>query len=94
MLNSVVRLGSKVKFVEHANTLARPARLVVPEQAGGRQCISVLTSVGSALIGLGPGQSFRWTEHGWERSLTVLDVGASRGSAQPPSNLTRPLRRR
>ncbi|MHC1944148.1 GreA/GreB family elongation factor [Bradyrhizobium sp. UFLA06-06] len=89
--NSVVRLGSEVTFVEHINSFARHARLVVPEQASGRHCLSILTSVGSALIGLGPGQSFHWTEHGRERSIAVLEVGKSRPSR--PS-MTRRLRRR
>ena len=55
--------------------------LVFPEEARCNHCISVLSPVGSALIGLGPGQSIRWTEQGRERSLAVLEVRANgRGS--------------
>ena len=75
--NSVVRIGCNVKFVEHANPHVRRARLVLPEEAGGNDYISVLSPIGTALIGLGPGQSIRWTEHGRERSLAVLEVRAS-----------------
>ena len=75
--NSVVRIGCNVKFVEHANPHVRRAHLVLPEKAGGNDYISVLSPIGTALIGLGPGQSICWTEHGRERSLAVLDVRAS-----------------
>nr|WP_283812443.1 GreA/GreB family elongation factor [Bradyrhizobium pachyrhizi] len=92
-MESLVRLGSEVKFVEQENPMARRARLVVPEQAADRHCISVLTSVGSALIGLGPGQSFRWTERGLERSLAVLAVGANRALTHFPLNATHRFRR-
>jgi regulator of nucleoside diphosphate kinase len=75
--NSVVRIGCNVKFVEHANPHVRRAHLVLPEKAGGNDYISVLSPIGTALIGLGPGQSICWMEHGRERSLAVLDVRAS-----------------
>ena len=75
--NSVVRLGCDVKFVDHADARIRRARLVFPEEARCNHCISVLSPIGSALIGLGPGQSIRWTEQGRERSLAVLEVRAS-----------------
>jgi regulator of nucleoside diphosphate kinase len=75
--NSVVRLGCDVKFVDHADARIRRAQLVSPEKAECNRCISVLSSIGSALIGLGPGQSIRWTEQGRERSLAVLEVRAS-----------------
>ncbi|MGA7994686.1 MAG: GreA/GreB family elongation factor [Bradyrhizobium sp.] len=75
--NSVVRLGCEVKFVDHADARIRRAQLVFPEEARCNHCISILSPIGSALIGLGPGQSIRWTEQGIERSLAVLEVGAS-----------------
>jgi regulator of nucleoside diphosphate kinase len=75
--NSVVRLGCDVKFVDHADARIRQAQLVFPEAAQCNHCISVLSPIGSALIGLGPGQSIRWTEQGRERSLAVLEVRAS-----------------
>ena len=76
--NSVVRLGCDVKFVDHADARIRRAQLVIPDEAQCNHCISVLSPIGSALIGLGPGQSIRWTEQGRERSLAVLEVRASR----------------
>ena len=85
--NSVVRLGCDVKFVDHADARIRQAQLVFPEEAQCSHCISVLSPIGSALIGLGPGQSIRWTEQGRERSLAVLEVRASEhGSKDPRRN--------
>lgn len=71
---SVVRMGSDVKFIYHDDGRIHRVKLVFPEEAGGTRSVSVLSSVGSALIGLGPGQSIYWTEPGGERSLTVLEV--------------------
>lgn len=76
--NSVVRLGCDVKFVDHADARIQQAQLVFPEEALRCHCISVLSPIGSALIGLGPGQSIRWTEQGRERSLAVLEVRATK----------------
>jgi regulator of nucleoside diphosphate kinase len=71
---SVVRMGSNVEFIDHEDGRIHRAKLVFPEQVPGTRCISILSSLGSALIGLGPGQSIRWTEQGRERSLSVLAV--------------------
>lgn len=75
--HSVVRLGCDVTFVDHADARIRRAQLVFPEDVQCDHCISVLSPIGSALIGLGPGQSIRWTEQGRERSLAVLEIRAS-----------------
>jgi regulator of nucleoside diphosphate kinase len=70
-------MGSEVKFIDHAATRIRCATLAFPDDAREPDCISILSSIGSALIGLGPGQSIQWTEQGRLRSLTVLEVRAS-----------------
>ena len=75
-LNSVVRIGCEVKFVDHAEARIQHARLVLPNDAPCSHRISVLSPTGTALIGLGPGQSIRWTEQDRERSLAVLEVSA------------------
>jgi regulator of nucleoside diphosphate kinase len=72
--NSVVRMGCQVTFVDHADARIRRAQLVFPEEALSSQCISVLTPIGSALIGLGLGQLIRWTETGEERCLAILEI--------------------
>jgi regulator of nucleoside diphosphate kinase len=75
--NSMVRMGCEVKFIDHFAARIRCAELVFPEDARNNHCISILSSIGSALIGLGPGQSIRWSEQGRVQSLTVLEVRAS-----------------
>ena len=70
----VVRMGSEVKFIDHEDQRIHCAKLVFTEKAQGPRFISILSPLGSALIGLGPGQSIHWTEPGGERSLTVIEV--------------------
>ena len=74
---SVVRMGSDVKFVDHDDGRVHRVRLFFPEEARRTRSISVLTSVGSALIGLGPRQSICWTGPDGEHGLTVLEVYGS-----------------
>jgi regulator of nucleoside diphosphate kinase len=74
-----VRMQSHVRFRDNSTGRVRDIQLVYPEQAdpsAGR--ISVLTPVGTALIGLSRGQSMRWNDRsGKRKSITVLDVGKS-----------------
>jgi regulator of nucleoside diphosphate kinase len=73
---SVVRMGSMVQFIDHDDGWIHRARLVFPDDEQKGDCISILSPIGSALIGLGPGQSILWTEQGRERRLSVLAVQA------------------
>jgi regulator of nucleoside diphosphate kinase len=73
---SLVTMGCEVKFIDHESERIRHIRLVYPDEANNDRCTSVLSTIGSALIGLGPGQSIRWTEQERERRLTVLEVQA------------------
>ncbi len=70
----LVTMGSEVKFIVHGSARVQSGRLVYPGEANDSRSISVLTPIGSALLGLGPGQSISWTETGKERRLTVLEV--------------------
>ncbi|HEV7275716.1 MAG TPA: nucleoside diphosphate kinase regulator [Devosiaceae bacterium] len=71
----VVRMGSRVRYradgsAEREVTLVYPADANIDE---GK--ISVMTPVGTALIGLRSGQSIDWlTRDGRQQVLTVLDV--------------------
>ena len=73
---NVVRMGSQVRFRDETTGLAREVQLVYPQQAdsaAGR--ISILTPVGTALIGLSEGQSMTWSDRsGKAKRLTVLEV--------------------
>ena len=76
--NKIIRMGSTVTYRtdadEHAAvTLVYPAQADIAE---GR--ISILTPIGTALIGLSPGQSIDWTSRdGRTHRLTVISVDAS-----------------
>lgn len=71
---ALVTMGSRVKYIDHDLFCVREVQLVYPDQANQDGCLSVLTSAGSALIGLGPGQSIDVVEDGIEHRFTVLEV--------------------
>jgi regulator of nucleoside diphosphate kinase len=71
---ALVTMGSEVKYLDQDSFCVRDVQLVYPDQANQDGCLSVLTSAGSALIGLGPGQSITVVEGGIERRFTVLEV--------------------
>jgi regulator of nucleoside diphosphate kinase len=79
----LVKLGSEVTFVDHLLERVRRVRLVPPDGVDDRRSVSVLSAIGSALIGLGPGQSIVYADQGSERMLTVLEIdGDRRGGAK------------
>jgi len=69
-----VTMGSEVKFIDHRWPRIRLCKLTYPDEVNDRHSISVLTPIGSALLGLGPGQSISWIEAEKEQRLTVLEV--------------------
>ena len=75
----VVRMGSFVTFRDEATLKVQRVRLVYPADADiGAGRVSILTPIGTALIGLTKGQSMSWqTLSGEERRLTVTDVEQS-----------------
>ena len=72
----VVRMGSRVEFVDEAHGEAPTVQLVWPAEADialGR--VSVMTPVGAGLIGLRPGQSILWPDRGGgQRALRIVSV--------------------
>jgi regulator of nucleoside diphosphate kinase len=74
-----VGMGSEVEFRDDTTRKVQTVVLVYPNEADislGR--ISILTPIGTALIGLGAGDSITWeTRTGEVRQLTVLKVRAS-----------------
>ena len=76
----VVRMGSIIRY-RTADGTERQVTLVYPVDADialGR--ISVLTPVGTALIGMRAGGSIAWrTRDGRKQILTVLEVASPRG---------------
>ena len=72
----LVRMGSIVKYRDNISGQAREVTLVYPHDANGNpNHLSVLTTVGAALIGLSVGQTIEFTTPvGKRTSLTVMSV--------------------
>lgn len=78
-IRNIVTMQSEVTFVDDISGQKRTVILVYPDEAdvdAGK--ISILTPIGTALIGLSAGQSieFQTPSGGW-RSLTVIAIGLS-----------------
>lgn len=73
---STARIGSKVTYRDESSELTRTVMLTWPEDADiERGRISVLTSIGAALLGMRSRNSIDWPAPlGGPRSLTVLMV--------------------
>lgn len=73
----IVRMGSTVSY-RTEDDKGRTVRLVYPAEADiSNGSVSVLTPIGTALIGLRIGQTITWTARdGRRHSLTVLDVSS------------------
>jgi regulator of nucleoside diphosphate kinase len=75
-VQDTVRMNSQVKFRDDTTNVIREVTLVYPHEADidlGK--ISVMTPIGSALIGVPAGQSITWETRGGEtKQLTVLAV--------------------
>ena len=72
----LVQMGCMVEFRDDATGKVQAVTLVYPGEADIEQGrVSVMTSIGAALIGLSLGQSINWrTRTGIVKRLTVLDV--------------------
>jgi regulator of nucleoside diphosphate kinase len=73
---TVVTMHARVVFRDESTGDVRAVSLVYPgEENIDEGCISVLTPVGAALLGLSEGQSIEWeTLTGESRILTVLHL--------------------
>jgi regulator of nucleoside diphosphate kinase len=87
-----VCMGCEVMFRDDTTGKVRNVILVYPEEAdisAGR--ISVLTPIGTALLGLGEGHSIDWeTRDGECRSLTVIEVREVGQDTSPADVAARP----
>lgn len=84
---NIVRMGSTVSYAI-SDEGTRTVRLVLPAEADiASGAISVLTPIGTALLGLSPGQSIGWTARdGQERQLQVIAVFNDPGLALASAN--------
>ena len=75
MPSDVVTVGSLVTYQDAENGAIRTVRIVLPAEADlAQQRVSVVSPLGSALIGLSVGQVIDWPIAGRERRLCVLGV--------------------
>jgi len=73
--SSLVTIGTLVQFIDHKSHRISEGRLAFPEDVQAKDAISILSPLGSALLGLGPGQSIDWIdEAGQDHRLTVVAV--------------------
>lgn len=75
----VVRMGSRAAFRMEATGVEREVTLVYPAEADILQDrLSILTPVGTALLGLAAGQSMSWSDRtGNRQRLTLRTVRAA-----------------
>lgn len=71
----MVTIGTRVRFIDHESHRVSEGRLTFPNEVGTSHAISVLSPLGSALLGLGCGQTIDWHDDaGQERRLTVVAI--------------------
>lgn len=74
--DNVVRLGSEVEYFDDMTGTSRRVRLVLPWQVDtDAVCLSVMTPIGTALMGMSVGQRISWPgPNGRDRTLEILQV--------------------
>ena len=70
---NVVAMHSKVTFTVLSTKRTFTYKLVYPQETTDENTLSVLTPVGSALLGLSVGQEIEWPLGGQKMSLVRLD---------------------
>jgi regulator of nucleoside diphosphate kinase len=75
VVSSLVTIGTRVQFIDHKSHRISEGRLTFPTDVRADHAISILSPLGSALLGLGPGQSIDWIDDaGQDRRLTVVAI--------------------
>lgn len=71
----VVRLNSKVIIKQELNDRVLELTVVTPEKANIRQkLISIMSPIGTALIGFRKGQRVKWKAPAGKTTFTIMDV--------------------
>jgi len=84
LVASLVTIGTHVQFIDHNAHSVSKGRLTLPTDVEMSDAISVFSPLGSALLGLGHGQTIDWTDDaGRNRRLTVVSILPSDGCAFP-----------
>lgn len=75
MAASLVTIGARVQFIDHRLHSVSEGRLTFPNGVEAFHAIPVLSPLGSALLGLGPGQTIDWSDDtGQDCRLTVVAI--------------------
>ncbi len=73
---TLVTIGTRVRFIDHRSHKVSEGRLTFPNDVETPDAIPVLSPLGSALLGLSPGQTIGWKdESDQDRRLTVVEIG-------------------
>jgi regulator of nucleoside diphosphate kinase len=81
-VSSLVTIGTRVQFIDHNSHKISEGRLTLPNDVRANHSISILSPLGSALLGLGPGQSIDWIDDaGQDHRLTVVAIFPDRAEA-------------
>jgi regulator of nucleoside diphosphate kinase len=78
--NGLVRMGSHVRFTDLEDCTAHEVRLVYPEEASAEGDVVVTNSLGAALVGLRPGDTFTWRDSSRRRRKVRIDAVDGRPS--------------
>jgi regulator of nucleoside diphosphate kinase len=71
----VVRLNSRVKIKEENENKIMEFTVVTPEKANfRRRLISIMSPIGTALIGFRKGQQVNWKVPSGKKTFTIVDV--------------------
>lgn len=73
MPEDVVRMQSRVVFTVLSTRKTFTYRLVYPHETTGENTLSILTPVGSALLGLSVGQEIEWPLESGKSTLVRID---------------------
>ena len=86
-LIGVVTMNSRVRYTDETTGAQQLLKLVYPQDAGrGDACVSVLTPVGTALIGLSAGQAIDWDFPDGTRHRLRVDEVTRAQLLDPSSN--------
>jgi regulator of nucleoside diphosphate kinase len=73
-VRNLAKIGSIVKIVDESTTTVRKIKLISPQSADSADLVSVGSALGTALIGLGPGQTIQWCDGKTVHRTTVLEI--------------------
>jgi regulator of nucleoside diphosphate kinase len=83
---NVVTMNSRVLYTDRTADVRRSVKLVYPQQADGRERLSVTSPLGTALLGLRVGQDIEWDFPAGDRRRLRVDAIIGR----PERNGARP----